>query len=58
MLVEGSVCDSLLDVIMANCERRSGHEATSVTHSAADLINLVLTGGTCSADRQQTDKVV
>jgi hypothetical protein len=44
MLVEGSVCDTLLDVIMASCKGKSGKEVASVTHGAANLINLVLTG--------------
>lgn len=49
VLVEGSVCDSLLDIIKTHLEGRSGDEVSDrkmdVAHKAADLINLVLTGG-------------
>jgi hypothetical protein len=56
MLVEGSVCDTLLDVIMASCKGKSGKEVASVTHGAANLINLVLTGGTFQKRRSNDSR--
>ena len=49
MLVEKEVCDCVLDLIKLRCDEQTegaiSDEGMAIAYKAADLINLILTGG-------------